>query len=79
MPENKLPTVSIHPLHNTIFTPQYTKLLISDQVEHEGFLAPPGVTLQVGSRKQGLIVAEDKEQGRLRLLKSTLLQAARSI
>ena len=39
MPENKLPTVSIHPLHNTIFTPQYTKPLLSDQVEHEGFLA----------------------------------------
>jgi hypothetical protein len=56
MPENKLPPVSIHPLHNNVFTPQYTKGLISDLVEHEGFLAMPGVALQGGSRKQGLMI-----------------------
>ena len=32
MPENKLLIVSMHPLHNTILTPQETKPLLSDQV-----------------------------------------------
>ncbi len=36
--------------------------------------SPLGVALQVGSGKQVLIVAEDKKQGTLRPLKSTLLQ-----